>query len=61
MRRGITESFMVVPVAVVLDEGFNRSLQFTGHPVGQETCLWLDPAVVSFYLAIGLKGDRVRR
>ncbi len=44
---------MIALVIIVLDECFNRFLQFTWHLVGHKVNLSFDSAVVSFYLTIG--------
>jgi hypothetical protein len=46
---------MVAPVVVVVDEGSNGFLQFTGDVVGEETQLSLDGTMIALYLTIGLR------
>ena len=46
---------MIAPVIVVLDECFNRFSQFAWHLVRYQLDIPLDGAVVSFYLAVGLR------
>jgi len=53
--RDITQSFVIAMVVIVLDECSNRCSQFAWHLVGHEGNLSFNCAVVSFYLAIGLR------
>jgi len=52
--RNIAESFVIASIVVVIDESFNRFLQFTWHLMGHEVNLPLNSAVVSFYFTVGL-------
>ena len=49
---------MIAPVIVILDECFNRFLQFAWHLAGHEVNFPFDSAVVSFYLPVGLRMTR---
>ena len=51
----IAETFVVAPIVVVFDECFNRFLEFTRHLMRYEVNLSFDSAVISFYLAVGLR------
>lgn len=44
IRCDIAEPFMIAPVVVVVDECFNRFLQFSWHPVGHQVNLSFDGA-----------------